>query len=56
MSLTGKSSADYIVTGTWSEKAVKEAKKYCNPKVITPKTDSYTGTRRHGALAADGQL
>lgn len=32
--------ADYIVTGTWSEKAAKEAKKYGNVNVIKP--DKFT--------------
>ncbi len=31
--LGGKTSADYVVTGEWSKKAVKEAKKFCTPKV-----------------------
>uniref|UniRef100_A0AAY4DEF4 Phosphoserine aminotransferase n=2 Tax=Denticeps clupeoides TaxID=299321 RepID=A0AAY4DEF4_9TELE len=35
-------SADYIVTGTWSAKAAKEAEKYGNVNVIHPRLDSYT--------------
>ena len=31
--LRGKASADYINTGEWSKKAIKEAKKYCNVNV-----------------------
>jgi phosphoserine aminotransferase len=31
--LRGKASADYIVTGEWSAKAVKEAARFCTPKV-----------------------
>lgn len=31
--LRGKKSADYIVTGSWSEKALAEAKRYCNVNV-----------------------
>jgi phosphoserine aminotransferase len=31
--LRGKQSADYVVTGSWSEKAVSEAKRYCNVNI-----------------------
>jgi phosphoserine aminotransferase len=31
--LRGKKSADYLVTGEWSKKAIKEAKKFCAPNV-----------------------
>src|SRR4249920_2068623 len=31
--LRGKSSADYINTGEWSKKSIKEAKKYCTVNV-----------------------
>uniref|UniRef100_A0A3B3C481 phosphoserine transaminase n=2 Tax=Oryzias TaxID=8089 RepID=A0A3B3C481_ORYME len=34
--------ADYIVTGTWSAKAAKEAEKYGKVRVVHPKMDSYT--------------
>ena len=34
--------ADYIVTGTWSAKAAKEAEKYGKVNVVHPKLDSYT--------------
>jgi len=37
---TGK--ADYIVTGTWSSKAAKEAEKYGNVNYVLPKTSKYT--------------
>ncbi|KAG6394403.1 hypothetical protein SASPL_144987 [Salvia splendens] len=34
---------DYIVTGSWGDKAFKEAAKYCNPKSIwSGKSDKYT--------------
>lgn len=33
---------DYLVTGTWSNKAVKEAEKYCKVNLALPKTSSYT--------------
>jgi phosphoserine aminotransferase len=32
--LGNKESADYIVTGTWSAKSFKEAKKYCTPHLV----------------------
>lgn len=32
---TGQESATYIVNGTWSKRAVEEAKKYCRPHVIS---------------------
>ena len=34
--------ADYIVTGTWSAKAAKEAAKYGNVNLVLPKTTKYT--------------
>lgn len=35
---------DYIVTGSWGDKAYKEATKYCKPKVIwSGKSEKYTG-------------
>ena len=34
---------DYVVTGSWSDKAFKEAQKYCKPKVIwSGKSEKYT--------------
>ena len=35
--------ADYLVTGTWSNKAAKEAEKYCKVNKVLPKMDKYTG-------------
>lgn len=36
-------SADYIVTGSWGDKAFKEAQKYCKPNVIwSGKSEKYT--------------
>mmetsp|Transcript_28260 Transcript_28260/g.46369 ORF Transcript_28260/g.46369 Transcript_28260/m.46369 type:complete len:575 (-) Transcript_28260:183-1907(-) len=32
---TGSESATYVVNGTWSNRAVEEAKKYCRPHVIS---------------------
>lgn len=33
---------DYLVTGTWSNKAGLEAEKYATVNYVLPKTDSYT--------------
>lgn len=41
MSRTG--TADYVVTGSWSALAAKEAKKYGNVNMVLPTTDKYTG-------------
>ena len=38
--LNGKNSADYILTGQWSKKAVAEAKRYCDVNLIADTTDS----------------
>ena len=40
--LKGDRCADYLVTGTWSSKAAKEAEKYGKVNVVHPKLDSYT--------------
>ena len=37
--LHGKGKADYVVTGEWSKKAVKEAKKYCDAAVAASSED-----------------
>jgi phosphoserine aminotransferase len=39
--LRGLPSADYLVTGTWSQLALEEAKKYCNPHCVA------TGEAQH---------
>lgn len=39
MNLTRKGSADYIVTGAWSKKAVSEAKMYTNARVVASSAD-----------------
>lgn len=41
--------ADYIVTGTWSEKAAKEAEKYGKVNVVHPKLDGYTKVPEPGS-------
>lgn len=35
--------ADYVVTGSWSAKAAKEAEKYIQVNRVLPKTDKHTG-------------
>jgi len=37
--LRGKTAADYVVTGEWSKKAVKEAKRYCDARVAASSED-----------------
>jgi len=37
--LHGKASADYVNTGEWSQKAIKEAKKYCKVNVAASSED-----------------
>jgi phosphoserine aminotransferase len=37
--LGGKKSADYVNTGEWSKKAIKEAKFFCKPNVIASSED-----------------
>jgi len=38
--LRGKQSADYINTGQWSQKAIKEAKKYCSVNIAASSEDA----------------
>jgi phosphoserine aminotransferase len=38
--LHGKKSADYILTGQWSKKAVAEAKRFCDVNLVADTTDS----------------
>jgi phosphoserine aminotransferase len=37
--LRGKTNADYVVTGEWSKKAVKEAKNYCDVAIVATSED-----------------
>jgi phosphoserine aminotransferase len=39
--LRGRSGADYVVTGEWSKKAVKEAKRYCDVHVAASSEDRH---------------
>lgn len=41
---TGEEKATYLVSGTWSERAFDEAKKFCSPTVISSKNDDGTFT------------
>lgn len=44
MNLIGRTgTADYLVTGSWSAKAAKEAAKYGKVNMVVPKKDKYTG-------------
>jgi phosphoserine aminotransferase len=41
--LGDKTTANYLTTGTWSTKAIEEARKYCSPKeVATSKASNFT--------------
>ena len=41
--LRDKTTANYLVTGTWSEKAIQEAEKYCNPHTVASgKSSNFT--------------
>ena len=35
----GRESADYVITGEWSKKSIKEARKYCAPRVAASAED-----------------
>ncbi|MGH8727227.1 MAG: 3-phosphoserine/phosphohydroxythreonine transaminase [Burkholderiales bacterium] len=37
--LRGKTSADYVNTGHWSERSIAEAKKYCDVKIVASSED-----------------
>ena len=43
MGLKESRSADYVITGTWSAKAAKEAEKYGKVNLVFPKRDKYHG-------------
>jgi phosphoserine aminotransferase len=54
--LRGKTSADYLNTGEWSKKAIKEAKKYCSVNVVASSEDknfSYAPEQSAWKLSAD---
>lgn len=54
--LRGKTAADYINTGQWSEKAIKEAKHYCEVNVVASSADknySYAPSQSELSLNPD---
>jgi len=54
--LRGKTGADYLNTGEWSKKAIKEAKKYCSVNVVASSEDknfSYAPPQSAWKLNAD---
>ena len=54
--LRGKTSADYINTGQWSEKAIKEARRYCDVNVVASSADKnfcYAPTQSELQLSPD---
>jgi phosphoserine aminotransferase len=52
--LTAQSSADYIVTGAWSQKAVKEAKRVGGVKIAaTTESENFTRVPAQGELKLD---
>src|SRR4051794_21482822 len=52
--LRGKSSADYVNTGEWSKKAIKEAKRYCNVNIAASSEDKkFTYAPAQGAWKLD---
>jgi phosphoserine aminotransferase len=54
--LAGKKSADYIATGEWSKKAIKEAKNFCNVNVAASAEDAnftYVPERSNWQLDAE---
>jgi phosphoserine aminotransferase len=54
--LRGKTGADYVNTGEWSKKAIKEARKYCAVNVAASSEDanfSYIPAQQHWRLRPD---
>ncbi len=52
--LRGNEGADYICTGSWSKKAISEAKRYCNVNVAaTTEESKFTTTPRQRDLKLD---
>jgi phosphoserine aminotransferase len=52
--LRGKRAADYVVTGEWSKKALKEAKNYCEVRVAASSEDrAFSYAPRDWKLSAD---
>ena len=54
--LLGRSTADYVNTGEWSKKSIKEAKKYCSVNIAASAEDrnfTYVPARETWKLASD---
>ena len=52
--LRGKGGADYVETGYWSQKAIAEAKRYCNVNVAASTKDTkFTRTPKRDSLQLD---
>lgn len=52
--LRGKTSADYINTGEWSKKSIKEAKKYCSVNVAaTSEANNFTSVPKRDTWKLD---
>ena len=52
--LNGKKTADYLLTGQWSKKAIAEAKRYCNVNLVADTTDSkFTAVPDEASLKFD---
>jgi phosphoserine aminotransferase len=54
--LGGKSAADYVNTGEWSKKSIKEAKKYCKVNIAATSEDAdftYVPARESWNLSSD---
>src|SRR5258705_4630457 len=52
--LHGKGKADYVVTGEWSKKAVKEAKGYCDVAIAASSEDkNFSYAPKHWKVRAD---
>src|SRR5882762_8948658 len=52
--LHGKGKADYVVTGEWSKKAVKEAKRYCDVGIAASSEDrNFTYAPKHWKVRPD---
>jgi phosphoserine aminotransferase len=52
--LRGKGKADYVVTGEWSKKAIKEAKKYCDAALAASSEDrNFTYAPKQWKVRAD---
>jgi phosphoserine aminotransferase len=54
--LRGRSAADYVNTGEWSKKSIKEAKKYCTVNVAATAEDkqfTYIPAQQHWNLSHD---